>query len=139
MKMERLDLHGLSVQEALEKVTKNIQWCMDHGVDVLDINHGKGHHSDHGFSVIKTEIRKMLKQHPLIQEHGYKIIYGESDLPVALSFDEGHTLVVARGVEKDYLGGKKQKEKNHQLYSDEARKSRKSQKAQLAEKRKRRK
>jgi len=65
-------------------------------------------------------------------------VYGESDLPIALGFDEGHTLVVAVGKEKKYLGGRQQQEKNHQLYSDEARKNRKSYKAQKAAKRKRR-
>ncbi|MGI5911448.1 MAG: Smr/MutS family protein [Syntrophomonadaceae bacterium] len=137
MKIEHLDLHGLSLLEALEKTSKNLNWCINHGVDILDINHGKGYHSDRGFSVIKTEIRKMLKQQPLIKENGYKVIYGESNLPVALSFDEGHTLVIARGIENNYLGDKKQKEKNYQLYSDEARKKRKKQKEQAAIKRKR--
>lgn len=138
MKVEQLNLHGLNVEEAVEKTRKNLQWCMGHGVDVLDINHGKGHHSDRGFSVIKMEIRKMLREEESLKENGYKIVYGESDLPVALSFDEGHTLVVVTGKEKEYLGGKRQQEKNHQLYSDEAQKNRKSYKAQKATKRKRR-
>lgn len=139
IKIEHVDLHGLTVPEALEKVTNNLHWCIIHGVDVLDINHGKGYHSEHGFPVIKSEIRKMLKEFPLLQEHGYKVIYGESDLPVALSFDGGHTLVVARGIEHEYLGGRKQREKNYQIYSDEARKNRKEHKKKLAQKRKRRK
>lgn len=139
MKIEHLDLHGLTVDEALEKTRKNLAWCMNHGVDVLDINHGKGYHSEHRFSVIKSEIRKFLRQEESLKEHGYKVIYGESDLPVALSFDEGHTLVVARGQEKELLGDRKQREKNRQLYSDEARKERKSHKAQAAQKRPRRK
>ena len=84
---------------------------MNHGVDVLDINHGKGHHSDRGFSVIKKEIRKMLRQNESLKENGYKIVYGESNLPVALSFDEGHTLVVIAGIEKEYLGDRRQQEK----------------------------
>ncbi len=112
---------------------------MEHEVDVLDINHGKGYHSENRFSVIKAEIRKFLRQEESLQEYGYKVVYGESNLPVALSFDEGHTLVVARGKEKEYLGGKKQQEKNRQLYSDEARKERKSHKARSAQKRQRRK
>ncbi|HBQ24965.1 MAG TPA: hypothetical protein DD791_01105 [Syntrophomonas sp.] len=138
MKVEQLNLHGLNIEEAMEKTKKNLDWCMNHGVDVLDINHGKGHHSDRGFSVIKIEIRKMLRQEESLKENGYKVVYGESDLPVALGFDEGHTLVVAAGKEKEYLGGKRQQEKNHQLYSDEARKNRKNYKAQKAAKRKKR-
>lgn len=139
MKIEHLDLHGLTLEEAREKTRKNLAWCMEHEVDVLDINHGKGYHSENRISVIKAEIRKFLRQEESLQEYGYKVVYGESNLPVALSFDEGHTLVVARGKEKEYLGGKKQQEKNRQLYSDEARKERKGHKAQSAQKRQRRK
>ncbi len=138
MKVEQINLHGLNVEEATEKTRKNLAWCMTHHVDVLDINHGKGHHSNRGFSVIKMEIRKMLREEESVKKNGYKIVYGESDLPVALSFDEGHTLVVAAGKEKEYLGGRRQQEKNHRLYSDEAQKNRKSYKAQKAAKRKRR-
>ena len=138
MKVEQINLHGLNIEEAMEKTRKNLEWCMNHHVDVLDINHGKGHHSDRGFSVIKMEIRQMLRQEESLKENGYKVVYGESDLPIALGFDEGHTLVVAVGKEKKYLGGRQQQEKNHQLYSDEARKNRKSYKAQKAAKRKRR-
>jgi hypothetical protein len=139
MKVEELNLHGLSVEEALEKTRKNLQWCLKHGVDVLDINHGKGYHSERNFSVIKTEVRKMLRQEEAIRENGYKVIYGESDLPIALSFDEGHTLIVAAGQEKEYLGGKKQQEKNQRIFSEEARKIRKSQKGLKAQKRRRKK
>ncbi|MDD2587161.1 MAG: Smr/MutS family protein [Syntrophomonadaceae bacterium] len=137
MKVEQLNLHGLNVEEAVEKTRNNLQWCMNHGVEVLDINHGKGHHSDRGFSVIKMEIRKILRQEESLKENGYKVVHGESDLPVALGFDEGHTLVVAAGKEKEYLGGSRQQEKNRQLYSDEARKNRKHYKAQKATKSKR--
>jgi hypothetical protein len=137
MKIEQIDLHGLNIQEAVEKTRKNLQWCMDHGVALLDINHGKGYHSDRGFSVIKMEIRKMLHQEESLKENGYNVVYGESNLPIALGFDEGHTLVVAAGKEKEYLGGRRQQEKNHQLYSDEARKNRKHHKAQKAIKNKR--
>jgi hypothetical protein len=139
VKVEQLNLHGLNVEEAVEKTRRNLEWCMNHGVDVLDINHGKGHHSDRGFSVIKMEIRKMLRQDKSLKENGYKVVYGESDFPVALSFDEGHTLVVIAGKEKECLGGRRQQEKNRQLYSDEAQKNRKHHKAQKAIKRKRRK
>jgi hypothetical protein len=139
MKIEQIDLHGLNIPEAVEKTRKNLEWCLNHGVDVLDINHGKGYHSDRGFSVIKMEIRKMLREEKALKENGYKVVHGESDLPVALGFDEGHTLVVVAGKEKEHLGGKRQQEKNHQLYSDEARKNRKHYKAQKADKRKKRK
>jgi len=137
MKVESLNLHGLSLDEALQKTRQNLNWCLQHGVDMLDLNHGKGHHSNRNFSVLKQEIRKMLKREASIKDHGYKIIYGESYLPIALTYDEGHTLIVARGKEKEYIGGNKQQKKTREIFSAEGRKKRKNQKTQNAYKRKR--
>ncbi len=135
MKLEKVDLHGLSLEEAREKARTNLNWCIKNEVEVLDIIHGKGHHSSRNFSVIKQEIRKMLNEDPVLKASGYRVVPGESELPVALAFDEGHTLVVIRGREKEYLGGRKQQEKNQQIYSTEGRKQRKEQKTLNARKR----
>ncbi|MGI6469182.1 MAG: Smr/MutS family protein [Syntrophomonadaceae bacterium] len=135
--METLNLHGMGLDEALQKTCNSIQWCLQHGVDILDINHGKGHHSERNFSVIKSEVRKMLKTLPEIKAAGYKVVYGEWDLPVCLTFDAGHTLVLIKGLEHQYLGGKKVQEKNLRIYSAEARRERKAAKARKALKRKR--
>jgi hypothetical protein len=129
MRVETLDLHGLSVEEALSRTRQSLFWCLEHRVEVLDINHGKGHHSQRNFSVIKKEIRKMLREEEALQEYGYRVIAGEANFPVALTFDEGHTLVVARGVEHEYLGGSKQRQKNLEIYSKEARQARKQKKS----------
>ena len=125
MKIETLDLHGMNAAEAREKTNKNIRWAIDHGVDVLVINHGKGYHSS-GFAVLKSEIRKMLKEDPSIREKGYLIIFGESDQPVALTYNEGNTLVVARGMETQFVGGRAQQERNQRIFSDDSRQERKS-------------
>lgn len=138
MKIESLDLHGLCVEEALEKTKKNLKWCLQHGVDVLDINHGKGYHSNRNFSVLKQEIRKMLNDEEAIKTFGYRIIPGESNYPIALTYDEGHTLIVAHSKEKEYIGGQKQQEKNKVVFSSEGRKKRKKQKSLNAHKRKNR-
>ncbi|MDD2619353.1 MAG: Smr/MutS family protein [Syntrophomonadaceae bacterium] len=135
MKVETLNLHGLNTAEALQKTRHHLDWCLQHGIAVLDLNHGKGHHSSLGFSVIKQEIRKMLKEEKAIKESGYKVIYGESDLPIALSFDGGHTLIVAKGLEKEYIGSRKQQEKNKQIFSKEGQQKRKHAKSITAEKR----
>lgn len=137
MRIEKVDLHGLALEEALEKASHNLEWCLKNGVDVLDIIHGKGHHSSRSFSVIKKEVRIMLKGNSNIPACGYKIIYGESNLPVALAYDEGHTLIVARGLENQYLGGKKEQEKNQSVFSAQGKKERKLQKSQRAAKRNR--
>jgi len=128
MKVENLDLHGMALEEALEKTHNNLHWCLEHGVDVLDINHGKGYHSDRNFSVIKQEIRRWLKSEAMLAECGYIVVYGESNLPIALGFDEGHTLVVNRGRERDYIGGEKQRSRNELLFSPEGKKQRRAQK-----------
>lgn len=135
MKLERVDLHGLSLDEAMEKARINLNWCISNGVEVLDIIHGKGYHSNRNFSVIKKEIRKYLNENFVLKEAGYRVIPGESDFPVALTFDEGHTLVVLRGREKEYIGGKKQHEKNRLIYSNEGRRQRKEEKNFKARKR----
>ncbi len=135
MKIEKIDLHGLSLEEAMEKARGNLNWCIKNEVDVLDIIHGKGHHSSRNFSVIKKEVRKMVGDLPEVQENGYKIVPGESDLPIALTFDDGHTLLVKRGLEKQFVGGKKQQEKNQRIFSNEGKKQRKEQKGINAQKR----
>lgn len=138
MKVEKIDLHNFSLEEALSKVEINLQWCINNGVDVIDIIHGKGHHSNLNFSVIKKEVRQLLKNDAHLQECGYKVIFGESSAPVALTFDEGHTLIVAKGSENNYIGGTKAQQKNRIVFSEEGKKIRKEQKARNADKRKKR-
>ncbi len=128
MKIEVLNLHGLNIKESLEKTRQNIDWAIGHGVDVLVINHGKGHHSQSGMSVVKTEIRKMLREDLSLKENGYRVVFGESDLPIALTYNEGNTLIVTRGLETTYMGGRVQQEKNQRIYSEEGKQYRKSQK-----------
>ncbi|MGS0744929.1 Smr/MutS family protein [Syntrophomonas erecta subsp. sporosyntropha] len=70
MKIEKIDLHGLNLEEARLRLEKNLAWCMKNQVDVLDINHGKGHHSERGFSVIKKEVRNTLQSHSKLKEMG---------------------------------------------------------------------
>lgn len=135
MKIETVDLHGLRLPEALEKVEKNLDWCLKNNVAVIDIIHGKGYHSSRNFSVIKKEIRKLLKENPRLKDEGYAVIYGESDLPIALAFDEGHTLIVARGLENEYIGGRKEVEKNLAVFSKEGKQKRKIAKEIRAQKR----
>lgn len=128
MKIETLNLHGLNVNEAREKTCLNIEWCIKHGIDVLVINHGKGHHSNSGFGVIKADIRRMLKDISL-KESGYQVIYGESNQPIALTYDEGNTLIVAKGLETEYIGGQAQQQKNLRIFSDEGKMDRKAHKS----------
>ncbi|MDD3853266.1 MAG: Smr/MutS family protein [Syntrophomonadaceae bacterium] len=137
MKIERLDLHGHNLQEAKQKLENSLTWCLEHQVDMLDINHGKGHHSERGFSVIKSEVRQSLKQCPLIKKHSYSVVPGESNLPIALPFDEGHTLVVKKGLENIFPGDRRQQAKYEAVFSKEGRQQRKQDKQIRADQRKR--
>jgi len=128
LKIETLNLHGLNQQEARIKIEQNLDWMIKHGVDVLVINHGKGHHSSNNFAVLKTETRKFLRENILLASAGYLVIYGESDLPIALSYDEGNTLVVVKGLEHEYIGGRAQQEKNMRIFSKDGRHARKNNK-----------
>ncbi len=138
MKVESLNLHNLSLAEALEKASINLLWCIEHGIDLIDFNHGKGLHSQRGISVIKQELRRFLKDNEALRSSGYRVIPGESDLPVALGFDEGHTLVVKRGMENEFADGQKQRKKKEEIYSPEGRQKRKLAKAHHASKRQQR-
>lgn len=126
LKVETLDLHGLNVQEAKEKTRKNVDWLLAHGVDVLVINHGKGLHSSHNFGVLRSEIRKYLKDELLHNHWNYLVVFGESDHPVALTYNEGNTLVVARGLENQYIGGKVQQDRNQRIFSEDGKQARKN-------------
>jgi hypothetical protein len=128
LKIETLNLHGLNLNESREKTRQNIEWSINHGVDVLVLNHGKGHHSSGGFAVIKADIRKMLKEDISLRERGYRVVYGESNQPIALTYDEGNTLIVARGLESEHIGGQAQQEKNQRIFSEEAKNYRKANK-----------
>ncbi|MDR1160241.1 MAG: hypothetical protein LBK69_06415 [Syntrophomonadaceae bacterium] len=116
----------MSLEEALQKMSVNLNWCFEQQIEVIVINHGKGHHSKRNFSVVKQETRKYLKNDKILKEKGYKIIYGESDYPVALAFDEGNTLVVKKDQETEYIGGRKVQEKNLAIFSQDAKKQRKN-------------
>lgn len=134
MKIETLDLPGLNQIEAKTKLEQNLDWMISHGVDVLVISHGKGRHSSNNFAVLKAETRKFLKENRALAEAGYLVIYGESDLPIALRYDEGNTLLVARGREHEYMGGSVQQEKNQRIFSEDGRKERKNSKSMRKQK-----
>ena len=128
LKIETLDLHGLNQSEAKAKIDQNLAWIIRHGIDVLVISHGKGHHSSTNFAVLKAETRKLLKANRALEEAGYLVVYGEADLPIALRYDEGNTLVVARGREQEYMGGSIQQEKDRRIFSEDGRRERKNSK-----------
>lgn len=124
--MERLNLHGLSREEALERVRAQIRWCVEHGREGVDIIHGKGKHSER-VPVIKQEIRRWLKEEERgLRAEGYEVIYGEDEHPAALDLDEGHTLVVRADMTDEYPGGRKAVSRQETVFSEEGRWRRKA-------------
>jgi hypothetical protein len=47
-----------------------------------------------------------------------------------LTYNDGNTLIVARGLELEHLGGQVQQQRNQNIFSEEAKQNRKSQKNQ---------
>lgn len=58
----RIDLHGITVENAREQVHQFIQDCLRYDVRVVTIVHGKGHRSDKGLAVIKSHTAHWLMQ-----------------------------------------------------------------------------
>jgi DNA-nicking Smr family endonuclease len=64
-----LDLHGLSVQEALRQLEVFMQECKTRGLKKVLIIHGKGNHSQRA-PVLKKKVREFLETCPYAGECG---------------------------------------------------------------------
>ena len=62
-----LDLHGLTISQALDRCEEGIVEARRRGVRSIRIIHGKGHHSPAG-PVLKREISDYLKSHMQVKE-----------------------------------------------------------------------
>ena len=60
---EKLDLHGLTVDEAIPLVEKYIDSVYKQGMYCVWIVHGKGS------GILRREIGRYLSQHPLVSSH----------------------------------------------------------------------
>ena len=59
-----LDLHGQTVVEACESLSQFMYYHQNE--QFIHIIHGKGYHSEHGLSILKTQVVSYLKQHPSV-------------------------------------------------------------------------
>ncbi|WP_428095862.1 Smr/MutS family protein [Candidatus Thioglobus sp.] len=59
-----LDLHGQTIIEACESLSVFMHHHQHE--KFIHIIHGKGYHSEHGMSVLKTQVVSFLKQHPQV-------------------------------------------------------------------------
>ncbi|KAK9900311.1 DUF1771-domain-containing protein [Cystobasidium minutum MCA 4210] len=60
-----IDLHGLYVQEAIERTERAVQDAQSQGLDELRIITGKGIHSNQGIAKIKPAIEKLMVKYNL--------------------------------------------------------------------------
>lgn len=60
--LSRIDLHGLRVSEALEKVRTHLALCRQHGVERTTIITGRGLHSVDGVARIRPMVEQLLAE-----------------------------------------------------------------------------
>ena len=65
-----LDLHGLTVADALERADRFLEEAKSSGYRKVLIIHGKGIHSLDGDAVLKSAVRAHLREHRLAGETG---------------------------------------------------------------------
>lgn len=99
--MENIDLHGLSLAEAKDKLEKRLTAALDYGERVVRVIHGQGKHSEY-FPVIKSHVRQWLESSEFALEHVESVFRGEDGSPYT-SPNAGETVVVLR-VEKPAHG-----------------------------------
>ncbi|HEY8345452.1 MAG TPA: Smr/MutS family protein [Bacillota bacterium] len=93
--METIDLHGLTLEEAKEKLEKRLLSADKYGVRVVRIIHGQGKHSEF-FPVIKSFVRRWLEESTFAQEKIESVFRGEDGSPYT-SVNPGETVVVLKG------------------------------------------
>ena len=59
-----LDLHGQTVVQACESMSAFLHHHQQE--EFIHIIHGKGYHSEHGMSILKTQVVSFLSQHPQV-------------------------------------------------------------------------
>lgn len=60
--LNRIDLHGLRVNEAVDKVREHLALCRQHGVEKTTIITGKGLHSVDGVAKIRPVVEQLLQE-----------------------------------------------------------------------------
>ena len=90
--MITIDLHGLSLAEAKQKLVQGLENAYDHGESVVRIIHGQGKHSAF-FPVIKSQVRHWLEEAVFARAKIAVVYRGEDGSPYT-SPNAGETIVV---------------------------------------------
>ena len=62
----RLDLHGCTLPEAGDRLAHFLQAASDSGRRCVLVVHGKGHRSEAGQGVLKSQVNQWLRNHPAV-------------------------------------------------------------------------
>ena len=68
----KLDLHNLTLEEALSRANFFIEDCWSNGLRKIKIVTGKGLHSPNGEPVIRPEIINIISRHSKVREYNIK-------------------------------------------------------------------
>ncbi len=93
--METIDLHGLSLEEAETRLEQGLTSAYQYGEMIVRIIHGQGKHSEY-FPVIKSFVRKWLRESEFSKEYIESIFYGEDGSPYTRP-NPGETIVLFIG------------------------------------------
>jgi hypothetical protein len=126
--METIDLHGLTLEKAQEKVAQFLEGAYRNQQPIVRIIHGQGKHSE-VFPVIKSFVRHWLQESDFAREKIAMVFRGEDGSPYTVP-NPGETVVVLKvpGME-DLL----QTQPSLSFEEEEERESRRNSKAIRAE------
>jgi dsDNA-specific endonuclease/ATPase MutS2 len=92
--MENIDLHGMTLAEAREKVIQFLEEAYQRREQVVRIIHGQGKHSE-VFPVIKSFVRHWLQESEFAQQKVAEVYRGEDGSPYTIP-NAGETIVVLK-------------------------------------------
>lgn len=94
--MLTIDLHGLSLAEAMAKLEKTILSAVQFKERVIRVIHGQGKHSE-VFPVIKSNVRRWLETSDIAMEHVESFFRGEEGSPYT-PVNPGETVIQLKGL-----------------------------------------
>lgn len=94
--MLTIDLHGLGLTEALEKMEKSILSAVKFNERLIRVIHGQGKHSE-VFPVLKSGVRHWLEESELALTYVETYFRGEDGSPYSQA-NPGETIILLKGM-----------------------------------------
>jgi len=104
MQLERLDLHGYTVADAMEKFIKKYNWLVSNAPGLgIDVVHGRGTGKGDSAGVIRDTLRDFLNKHgKRIAGYDAQLVMKGADYLL----DDGGKLAYMHGEDIDRNGGR---------------------------------